>query len=103
MKQGDVYPELRNVQMEQAQMQLRRQPPPPLDSASWSHKEFMSAWRASEQIETVEAVRITMPLADFERVMSIYTAHYHAASRNPTVADAWNQYRMCCALTDRLP
>ena len=96
-----MYPEMRNMQMEPVQMQLRRQPAPAPDSASWSHREFMSAWRASEQIETVEAVRIMMPRSDFEAFMSIYTAHYHAASKNPAVAEAWHQYKMLVALTAR--
>jgi hypothetical protein len=94
-----MYPEMRNMQMEPVQMQLRRQPAPAPDSAAWSHREFMSAWRASEQIETVEAVRIMMPRSDFEAFMSIYTAHYHAASKNPAVAEAWHQYKMLVALT----
>jgi hypothetical protein len=59
--------------------------------------------RVGEYMEDhrIPAVRITMPEEDWARIMSIYTGHYHAASRNPAVAEAWHQYRMLVALTEQ--
>ena len=98
MREGDYYPELRHAQVEPAQMQFRRQPPP-----DWTlyHREMMATWRNNEKIDVIEAVKITMPKEDFERLMSIYTCHYHAANQNPAVAEAWSQYKMLVALTNR--
>jgi len=51
--------------------------------------------------QQIPAVRIEMPLEDFERMITIYQTHYAAADANPAVQDAWQAYRMLVALTVR--
>lgn len=95
MIQGELYPELKRMQMEPCQMQVYHQRVP-----DWTRPNAFAEWARDDQdISTVPAVRITMPREDYECMLSIYTAHYHAVSQNPAVADAWHQYKMCCALT----
>ena len=99
--EGDMYPELRRMALEPYRMYETR-----LDNRYWQHnwgslKDGLKDMRNHiDQVE-IEAVRITMPKEDFERMMSIYHAHYHAAVDNPAVAEAWHQYKMLVALTQR--
>lgn len=99
MREGARYPELQNMQLDPIQLTQRVEPVPDWTLA---REDMMTRWRAATVRTTqIPGVRITMPLEDFERLMSIYTSHYHAASRNPAVADAWQQYKMLVALTER--
>ena len=99
MREGEHYPELRNMTMTRTELTERVEPMP---NWSLSRAEMMQEWRnATVHTRTIEGVKIVMPREDFERMMSIYRAHYHAANHNPAVADAWHQYRMLVALTDR--
>jgi hypothetical protein len=97
MREGDRYPELRNMNVDRTTLQERIEPMP-----DWSldRDQMMERWRsATVRVREIEGVRITMPRDDFEALMSIYQAHYHACSRNPAVAEAWHQYKMLAALT----
>lgn len=99
MREGDYYPELRNMTVSRTDLTQRMEPMP-----NWSlgRDEMMAEWRNARVHTTqIEGVRITMPKEDFERMMSIYQAHYHACNRNPAVADAWHQYKMLVALTEK--
>ncbi len=49
----------------------------------------------------IDAVQVTMPREDWEMIMEIYRAHYHAANHNPGVLDRWMEYRMMVALTEK--
>lgn len=51
--------------------------------------------------ESVPGVRIEMPMADWEDLLNVYQSHYQAQSQHPTVKDAWSQYKMAVALTQR--
>ena len=89
MKEMAYYPELTRMKLEPAQMQ-----------ESQFQRSTPGRVRPEDfQTRIIEAVQITMPKEDFERMLSIYTAHYSAVSQHPTVLDAWMQYRVCCALT----
>ena len=99
MMEGESYPELRNMNMNHTVLTERTEPVP-----NWSldRDDMMAEWRkATVHTRQIEGVRITMPRDDWEALMSIYTAHYHAANRNPAVAEAWHQYKMLVALTGR--
>lgn len=99
MTQGDQYPEMRNMNVDRVTLQERVEPIP-----NWSlgATEMMAEWRAATvRVRAIEGVRITMPVEDFEAMMAIYRAHYHAMDRNPAVAAAWSQYKMLVALTGR--
>lgn len=103
MKEGEQYPELRRMSLEKTRMSETRIDPGYWER-HWDEKNPRQNLRdigSHVQSTEIEAVRITMPKEDFERIMSIYTAHYHAANRNPAVADAWLQYKTLVALTDR--
>jgi len=50
---------------------------------------------------TVPGVRIEMTQADWDTMVEIVAAHRRAAAHNPAVLDAWQQYRMLVALTNR--
>lgn len=63
-------------------------------------------WNSSNPLEAVTireyatpAVRVTIPRVDWEAIMEIYRAHYHAESRHPSVRAAWEQYRIMVSLT----
>lgn len=103
MLEGQMYPELRRMSLERATLSSTR-----IDPGYWERhwdeknpKQSLREIGSHVQSVEIEAVRITMPREDFERMMSIYTAHYHAANRNPAVVETWNQYRTLVALTDR--
>lgn len=73
---------------------------------SWSPLNYSSMPFAGVDIQssmlsdkTVPAVRVTMPIEEFEELISIYRSHYRPQSDNPAVIDAWNQYKMLLALT----
>ena len=91
MKEMAYYPELTRMKLEPAQMKEEFLTPPGMRQGRIRADDF--------QTRIIEAVQITMPKEDFERMLSIYTAHYSAVSQHPTVLDAWMQYRVCCALT----
>ena len=95
MREGDVYPELRRMTIEPARMQETR-----MDADYWNNRDPR---RVAEYLHNTDipAVRVTLPEDDWARLMSIYSAHYHAALRNPAVAEAWNQYRILVALTQK--
>jgi len=99
MTEGQSYPELRRMHLEPHKLQI---PKTQVPNWSLSGQERIREWsQRTVEYDIVDAVKILMPKEDFERMMSIYTAHYHAASRNPAVAEAWHQYRMLVALTEQ--
>jgi hypothetical protein len=51
--------------------------------------------------ESVPGVRVEMPLTDWEDLLAVYRSHYQPQSEHPMVADAWRQYKMAVALTQR--
>jgi hypothetical protein len=51
--------------------------------------------------ESVPGVRVEMPLTDWEDLLSVYQSHYQPQSQHPTVKEAWTQYKMAVALTQR--
>ena len=46
-------------------------------------------------------VVVTMPAEDYEAMLDILRSHYDAVSTNPAVNDAWVQYKMLQALTNK--
>jgi len=44
-------------------------------------------------------VTVTMPEEDFDAMLEVLHAHYHAQSTNPAVNDAWLKYRMLVSIT----
>lgn len=101
MIEGEQYPELRRMALEPYRMYETH-----MDSRYWQNdwgslRDGLKNMQEHITQREIPAVRITMPREDFERMMSIYTAHYSAASRNPAVAEAWHQYKMLVALTER--
>ena len=96
LQPGEHYPELRNATIQTQKMELHEMQPP-----NWNlpRDQMFAEWRTTAQTRVVDAVRVTMPEEDWARLMSIYTAHYHAASRNPAVQEAWQQYKMLVTLT----
>ena len=51
--------------------------------------------------QTVPGVQIEMTQADWDAMVEIVAAHRRAARYNPAVDEAWQQYRMLVALTQR--
>lgn len=49
--------------------------------------------------QDLAGVVVTMPVEDFEAMLDVLHAHYHAQSTNPAVNDAWLKYRMLIAMT----
>ena len=48
----------------------------------------------------VEGVRVEMTRETWNEIYGLYQAHQQRMT-NPAVQDAWNQYLVVCALTDR--
>ncbi len=94
MTEGDVYPHLRHARFDSTTMEMRTWAPQDLlriQNVGLDHYDITSV--------RVPAVQITLPQADWSAIMEIYSAHYHAASRHPSVQAAWEQYRMMVTLT----
>jgi len=51
--------------------------------------------------ESVPGVRVEMPLTDWEDLLAVYRSHYQPQSEHPMVKEAWQQYKMTVALTQR--
>jgi hypothetical protein len=95
MREGDLYPELRSAQIEPWTMIQREWPE--LTAANWTTQDPLAAVNIREY--QTPAVRVTIPAVDWEVIMQIYRAHYHAESRHPSVRAAWEQYKIMCSLT----
>ena len=67
----------------------------------WALDRSDSDMAVSVNRETVPGYRIDITQADWHHMLEIVEAHHGACSRNPAVVDAWQQYRMLRALTDR--
>ena len=92
MKEGDYYPNLRYVKIEPYTIAMVE----PLAASQWWLDQPAEPYTV--QSRTVPALRVTIPEADWNRIMEIYRAHFHAENRNPGVRDAWEQYQIMCAL-----
>lgn len=95
MREGELYPELRRAVFQPTEMRSSRMNP-----QYWTNPDLKAIPTYIEDV-AIPAVRITIPREDLEKLMSIYTAHYHAANQNPAVVEAWQQYRMLVALTEK--
>lgn len=92
MIEGDYYPNLRHVRIEPYNVVIHYNYSAPTE---WLHSQ--ARYMTDQQV--VPGVKITMPEADWNRIMDIYRAHFHAENSNPGVRDAWEQYQIMCALT----
>ena len=92
MIEGEYYPHLRHVRIEPYTVVIQQNYAPP---RSW----LDSQARYMTEQSAVAGVKITMPEADWEGIMEIYQAHYHAENRNPGVRDAWEKYKIMVSLT----
>lgn len=92
MREGDLYPELQHARIEAYRVVIQRH-----YSASGDWLDSQARYMTDQH--SVPGVRITMPESDWEAIMEIYRAHYHAQNRNPGVRDAWEQYRVMVGLT----
>ena len=92
MREGDYYPDLRYVRIVPHTLEIMEKLSTPKDWLD-NQSQYMINKR------TVAGLQITMPEADWEAIMEIYRAHFHAENRNPGVRDAWEQYQIMCALT----
>jgi hypothetical protein len=90
--EGDYYPNLRYTQIEPYNVVIQYNYSAPRDWLD-SQARYMTDQRA------VPGVRITMPLQDWEAIMEIYKTHFHAENTNPGVKQAWEQYKIMCAMT----
>lgn len=92
MLEGQAYPELRRARY--YPIEIRRASVEP----DWNIRDI-EATAKTVQVENIPAVRLELPLEDANALLEIYRAHYHAASRNPAVREAWLEYRMLVELT----
>jgi len=92
MIEGEYYPHLRHVRIEPYNVVIHYNYASP---KNWldSQAKYMTDQQA------VPGVKITMPEADWQGIMEIYQAHFHAENRNPGVRQAWEQYKIMCAMT----
>lgn len=92
MREGDFYPHLQHARIEAYRVVIQRHYSPP---GSWQDQQA----RYMTDQHSVPGVKITMPESDWEAIMEIYRAHYHAQNRNPGVQQAWEQYQVMVSLT----
>lgn len=95
MREGELYPHLRSARMENCEMILREWPD--ITAKSWNAHDPLEAVAIREY--PTPAVRITIPAVDWECIMEIYRAHYHAQNQTPGVRAAWEQYKIMVSLT----
>lgn len=91
LKEGHVYPELRHCRVEDRTLELWD---PPVFSQIDPYSSV-----SSMQKRTVPGVRVELPTEDWNNILEILRDHYHPASRNPAVMEAWQHYRMLVRLT----
>jgi hypothetical protein len=86
------YPEFRHARLQSHDISIAEHLP---------LADYQSADSGDLRVTTkrVPGIRLDMPLSDFERMITIYQTHYHCASANPAVQQAWQQYQMLIALT----
>jgi hypothetical protein len=94
MNEGELYPELRYVNMLPTRIRIASLPDFNLMRQGQAYD------LARHIINEVPGLQVEIPESDWNRIMDIYHAHYHAANRNPAVQEAWQQYRMLIALTE---
>ena len=93
MREGDFYPHLRHAMIKQWTMIIREQTAPP--ARNWA--DSFARYAIGER--HVPALEIRIPERDWEAIMEIYRAHFHAENTNPGVKQAWEQYKIMCAMT----
>jgi hypothetical protein len=71
----------------------------PLSTRYW--QEPMNHSLPTRITESVPGVRVEMPLTDWEDLLAVYQSHYQPQSQHPMVKEAWQQYKMAVALTQR--
>lgn len=92
MREGELYPHLRHARFEPYTVVIQHNYATP---TNWLDQQA----RYQVDQRAVPGLRIMIPEADWEAIMEIYRAHFHAENSNPGVTQAWEQYKIMCSLT----
>lgn len=90
IKQGDFYPDLRHIRMTVKKGLMF--PPLDLNNKPTDSNEI--------RVDMTNICEIQIPERDWNNIMEIYRAHFHAINTHPAVRDLWHQYKMMAALTE---
>lgn len=96
MKEGDEYPHLKLAKIHRGVNPIMiRQP----STVNWSVVTDQTHTIAVHDVERLQTVVVELPERDWDGIMEIYRAHYHAGQRNAAVLHAWAQYQLLMRLT----
>ena len=93
LEEGELYPELRRARWYPLEMTERH-----IDATSWVKANYSPDQMVEHK--RIRGVRLELPEEDLNAILEIYRAHYHAASKNPAVREAWREYQLLLALTE---
>ena len=92
---GEHYPHLRRANVHSGVNGYREYQPT-----------YRSVWQLRDQtaieacdVEVLPTLVIEIPVADWDGIMEIYLAHWHAQNQNPAVQQAWKEYQLLAKLS----
>ena len=91
---GEHYPHLHRANIQEAVHGFREFRP---RTAAWQLPD-QSVVDACD-VEVLPTLVIEIPATDWQAIMEIYRAHWHAQNTNEAVAQAWTQYQLLVKLS----